>query len=59
MSEGSPHDILAQAELSVREFTDAEGALTEVKQRLGLAQQDVLEQVRHPREKVEPSTPRP
>ncbi|WP_241777897.1 hypothetical protein [Streptomyces sp. CT34] len=53
MSTDIPHEILAQVEHSVREFTDAEGALAEAEQRLDLAQQDVLEQVRQLREEME------
>ncbi|ALO96673.1 hypothetical protein SHL15_5609 [Streptomyces hygroscopicus subsp. limoneus] len=53
MSKDSPHDLLAQVEQSVREFTSAEGALAETKRRLDIAQQDVLEQVRRLRDTVE------
>ncbi|MGW6604239.1 hypothetical protein [Streptomyces sp. NPDC055036] len=53
MTEDSSHEILARVEMSIRDFTDAEVAAAEGRQRLEIAHQMRLERVRHLREEVE------
>ncbi|MFI6372393.1 hypothetical protein [Streptomyces sp. NPDC050546] len=53
MSEENLHEIMSNVERSVRDFTDAEVALTEAQQRFDLMRQNVLDRVECLRDAVE------